>query len=161
VIAICNSSPLIALLSIEGINILSQLFKKVIIPEAVYREVFISKIGHEDLNKAQFLEVKRVKDKKLVKLLRMQLDYGESEVIALALEQEINRVIIDDKQARKIAEELGLKVIGTLGVLILAKEKQIIKEVRPLILTMMEKINFRISKAVLNRALEILGEEII
>ncbi|HDK27372.1 MAG TPA: DUF3368 domain-containing protein [Candidatus Atribacteria bacterium] len=79
--------------------------------------------------------------------------------MALALEKGIDRVIIDDKQARKVADKLGLKVIGTLGILILAKEKQVIKEVRPLVLSMMEKINFRIDRALLNKILGILNEK--
>lgn len=75
------------------------------------------------------------------------------------MEKGIDRVIIDDKQARKVADKLGLKVIGTLGILILAKEKQVIKEVRPLVLSMMEKINFRIDRALLNKILGILNEK--
>ena len=73
--------------------------------------------------------------------------------------QGIDRVIIDDKQARKIADKQGLKVIGTLGILMLAKKKQIIKEVSPLILNIMENINFRISERILNKALEFVGEK--
>jgi len=107
------------------------------------------------------LQIEKVTDRKMVKLLKMQLGYGESEVIALALEKGIDRVIIDDKQARKVADKLGLKVIGTLGILILAKEKQVIKEVRPLVLSMMEKINFRIDRALLNKILGILNEKFI
>ena len=88
-IAICNSSPLISLLSIKRIDILKKLFDKIIIPEVVYKEVFNSKVGGGDLKRSRFLKVEKVKDKKFVKLLRMQLDYGESEVITLAIEQGI------------------------------------------------------------------------
>jgi len=131
------------------------------IPEAVYNEVFNKKVSNLDLKKTKFLQIEKVTDRKMVKLLKMQLGYGESEVIALALEKGIDRVIIDDKQARKVADKLGLKVIGTLGILILAKEKQVIKEVRPLVLSMMEKINFRIDRALLNKILGILNEKFI
>lgn len=155
-IVICNSSPLIALLSIKRLDILNKLFKKVIVPEAVYREVFKAK---SILETSKIFQIEQVKDKNLVKLLRMHLDCGESEAIALAIEQGIDRVIIDDKQARKIADKQGLKVIGTLGILMLAKKKQIIKEVRPLILNIMENINFRISERILNKALEFVGEK--
>lgn len=48
-----------------------------------------------------------------------------------------------------------------MGILILAKEKQAIKEVRPLVLSMMEKINFRIDRALLNKILGILNEKLI
>jgi len=159
VIVISNSSALISLLGVEKLDILGKLFETVMIPEAVYNEVFNKKVSNLDLKKTKFLQIEKVTDRKMVKLLKMQLGYGESEVIALALEKGIDRVIIDDKQARKVADKLGLKVIGTLGILILAKEKQVIKEVRPLVLSMMEKINFRIDRALLNKILGILNEK--
>jgi len=159
VIVISDSSALISLLSVEKLDILGKLFETVMIPEAVYNEVFNKKVSNLDLKKTKFLQIEKVTDRKMVKLLKMQLGYGESEVIALALEKGIDRVIIDDKQARKVADKLGLKVIGTLGILILAKEKQVIKEVRPLVLSMMEKINFRIDRALLNKILGILNEK--
>ena len=155
-IVISDSSALISLLGVEKLDILGKLFETVMIPEAVYNEVFNKKVSNLDLKKTKFLQIEKVTDRKMVKLLKMQLGYGESEVIALALEKGIDRVIIDDKQARKVADKLGLKVIGTLGILILAKEKQVIKEVRPLVLSMMEKINFR---ALLNKILGILNEK--
>ena len=158
-IVISDSSALISLLSVEKLDILGKLFETVMIPEVVYNEVFNKKVSNLDLKKTKFLQIEKVTDRKMVKLLKMQLDYGESEVIALALEKGIDRVIIDDKQARKVADKLGLKVIGTLGILILAKEKQVIKEVRPLVLSMMEKINFRIDRALLNKILGILNEK--
>jgi len=161
VIVISDSSALISLLSVEKLDILGKLFETVMIPEAVYNEVFNKKVSNLDLKKTKFLQIEKVTDRKMVKLLKMQLGYGESEVIALALEKGIDRVIIDDKQARKVADKLGLKVIGTLGILILAKEKQVIKEVRPLVLSMMEKINFRIDRALLNKILGILNEKFI
>jgi len=159
VVVISDSSPLISLLSVEKLDILGKLFETVMIPEVVYNEVFNKKVSNLDLKKTKFLQIEKVTDRKMVKLLKMQLGYGESEVIALALEKGIDRVIIDDKQARKVADKLGLKVIGTLGILILAKEKQVIKEVRPLVLSMMEKINFRIDRALLNKILGILNEK--
>jgi len=161
VIVISDSSALISLLSVEKLDILGKLFETVMIPEAVYNEVFNKKVSNLDLKKTKFLQIEKVTDRKMVKLLKMQLGYGESEVIALALEKGIDRVIIDDKQARKVADKLGLKVIGTLGILILAQEKQVIKEVRPLVLSMMEKINFRIDRALLNKILGILNEKFI
>ena len=159
-IVISDSSALISL-GVEKLDILGKLFETVMIPEAVYNEVFNKKVSNLDLKKTKFLQIEKVTDRKMVKLLKMQLGYGESEVIALALEKGIDRVIIDDKQARKVADKLGLKVIGTLGILILAKEKQVIKEVRPLVLSMMEKINFRIDRALLNKILGILNEKSI
>jgi len=84
-----------------------------------------------------------------------------SEVIAFALENGIDRVILDDKQARKIPEKQELKVIGTLGILILAKEKGIVKEVRSLIVQMRKHINLRISQEIVNKVLSMLDEPLL
>ena len=154
-IVICDSSPLIALFALEKIDLLDRLFDKVIILEAVFNEVF----SYEKLSVPNFLIKEKVIDKNLIDSLSIRLDYGESEVIALALEKKIERVLIDDKAARKIAHSLGLKVIGTLGLLILAKEKQFINEIKPLMLKLIEKIAFRIGKKVLNMALEKVNEK--
>ncbi len=158
-IVVCNSSPIIALASVNKLNILKTLFSKVIIPKAVYQEVF--EVKNKEIPKQNFIEVKEVKNKSLVKVLNLYLDLGESEVIAYALENEIERVILDDKQARKIAEKQGLKVIGTLGILILAKEKGIISEVKSLIVQMRDRVNFRISDDLINKVLSILKEPLI
>ncbi len=148
-IVICNSSPLIAFDCINRIDILQKLFDTIIIPEAVYSEVYLK--ADKNITCPDFIRVEKVKDNNNVKLLELQLDRGESEVIALAIEKEIQKVIIDDKQARQIADRMGLKVIGVIGVLILAKEKNIITEIKPLILKMKEKIDFRIDTKLLNK----------
>ncbi len=155
---ISNSSPLIALSTLEKLDILKTLFGNIIIPEAVYDEVFTR--GFDKVSVPGFLAIEKISDKNLMVSLEMQIGYGESEVIALALERKITRVLIDDKQARKIAENLGLKVMGTLGVLILAKEKQLIKDIKPLVLELIEKINFRIDRNVLNKALRLVNEKL-
>ena len=67
-------------------------------------------------------------------------------------------IILDDKNARKIAADLGIKVIGTLGLLILAKQKGFLTEVRPIMAQIIERVNFRIAPSVLNRALSLIDE---
>ena len=158
-IVVCNSSPIIALASVNRLDILKKLFSEILIPQAVYEEVFA--IANKEIPKADFIKVRKVKNKNLVKVLNLYLDVGESEVIAFALEKGIDRVILDDKQARKIAEKQGLKVIGTLGILILAKEKSIVEEVRSLIIQMKKRINFRISQEIVNKVLSMLDEPLL
>jgi len=92
VVVISDSSALISLLSVEKLDILGKLFETVMIPEVVYNEVFNKKVSNLDLKKTKFLQIEKVIDRKMVKLLKMQLGYGESEVIALALEKGIDRV---------------------------------------------------------------------
>ncbi len=158
-IIVCNSSPIIALTSVNRLDILNELFSDVLIPQAVYDEVFLMK--NKATPKADFIKVRQVENKNLVNVLNLYLDLGESEVIAFALENGIDRVILDDKQARKIAEKQGLKLIGTVGILILAKEKGIVNEVRPLIVQMRKRINFRISQEIVNKVLSMLNESIL
>ncbi len=156
---VCNSSPLIAFQSIDGLHILKQLFGTILIPEAVYAEVFSKQKACVSRDVVpNFITVKTVSDRNLVKTLEMQLDRGESEAVVLAIETGVNSVLIDDKPARQVADRLGLKVVGVVGILILAKQKRIIPEVRPLITEMMEKINFRIDKSLLNKVLNIVNE---
>lgn len=69
------------------------------------------------------------------------------------MEQRCSLIILDDKEARETAARLDLKVIGTLGVLLLAKKRGVIKQVGPLIHQMMENVSFRIAPKVLRAAL--------
>lgn len=154
-IVVSDSSPLIALLSVDRIELLERLFSDVLIPPAVHDEVFGS---GRIIVIPNFIQVENPRSETSVRFLRMSLHSGESEAITLALDKNVNRIVLDDKQARETADRLGLRVIGTLGVLILAKEKGILSEVRPLIVQMMERISFRIAPAVLNRALVYLNE---
>lgn len=73
------------------------------------------------------------------------------------MESEDIFVILDDRNARRIAEQLSLKVIGTVGMLLRAKQKGVITEIKPL-LTALNQADFRISEAIVQKALRIAGE---
>ena len=88
--------------------------------------------------------IETVKDKYRQQLLEMQIDKGESSAIALALEMEDCTIILDDYKARKIADKLGLKFTGTIGVIIKAKLNGIIPSIKP-ILEKIKKTDFRLS----------------
>jgi uncharacterized protein len=88
---------------------------------------------------------------KLIELERI-LDKGEASAIALALEINSSLIIIDEKKGRKIAKSLNLEVIGSLKVLLIAKQKGMIKAIHPLIQEL-EGQNFRFSKALVEQAL--------
>ena len=90
-IVVANSSVLIALCRIGMLNLLHQKFPEgIFIPEAVRYEVVESgrgQPGSEEVSSSLWIKVKKVKDEKLVSLLRMELDQGEAEAIVLANEQ--------------------------------------------------------------------------
>ena len=156
-IVVSDSSPLIALSSVDRLDLMQRLFDTVIIPVSVRDEVMgtAAKIAEE---LPTFIHVESVVAELPVRFLKMNLHAGESEAIALALERGIQGIILDDKLAREIAAELGLKVIGTLGLLILAKRKGFLSEVRPVMAQIIERVNFRIAPSVLNRALSLIEE---
>jgi len=86
------------------------------------------------------------------------VDKGEAEMITLAEEMNAEAVLIDDLKARKIAKLRGLNVIGTIGVLLDAKEKGVIKELKPLLDELIEK-RIRIRRELYDHALELANEK--
>lgn len=156
-IVVSDSSPLIALSSVNRLDLMQLLFDTVIIPVSVRDEV-MSTAAKIAVELPAFIHVEAVVAELPVRFLKMNLHAGESEAIAIALERGIQSIILDDKQAREIAAELGLKVIGTLGLLILAKRKGFLSEVRPVMAQIIERVNFRIAPSVLNRALSLIDE---
>ena len=121
---VSNSTPLIHLAKIDKLDLLKEFFGEVFIPEAVYRECVLEGKGSEDsepIEKADWIKVVRIKDETLKKSLMLELDEGESEAIVLALEVNSELLLIDDYDGREIARALGLKVTGTIGVLLKAK----------------------------------------
>lgn len=130
---------------IGQLNILPQLFGKIIIPEAVYYEVVIrgsGKAGAEEVKNADWIENQKVKNELAVRAFRINLGFGESEVIALANECQADFIILDDWKARQTAEELELPVIGTIAILQKAVEKGIIENL-PTVLENLRNAGFR------------------
>lgn len=126
---VSNSSPLIHLARIGRLELLRDFFKNVLIPEEVYKECVIDGKDREDANKirdASWILVSRIENIALKKALNTFLDKGESEAIALALQEEADLILLDDYEAREFARIYNLKITGTIGVLIKAKDKGII-----------------------------------
>lgn len=99
-----------------------------------------------------------MENRKAVEYLELMIDGGETETIVLAEEINADAVLIDDLKARRIANLRRLNVIGTIGVLLDAKEKGIIKELKPLLDKLM-KNKIRISKELYDHALELAYEK--
>lgn len=133
---------------IGRLDILPQVFFPVIIPFAVESEVGLS---------AEWLTVQAVKNLAVVATLKTQIDAGEAEAIALAMEIEDVFIILDDRNARRIAQQIGLKVIGIVGMLLRAKQNSVIAEIKPL-LTALEAADFRIAEPLVQNALRLPGE---
>ena len=136
-----NTSPWIALSICGQINLLQKFFREVYIPIAVKEEILAGGklgIGVKELKTSPWIKIERVSDPHKVKLL-YELEQGEAEVIVLAKERGINKVLIDEKIARLQAKVLGLEVLGTLGLLLRAKKEGLLPAIRPLIQKMRDE----------------------
>ena len=154
---VSDTSPVISLVSIDRLDILEKLFKKIIIPRAVWNE-FTAFENEVETDKLKRFFSERVADISQTNNLLPIMDLGESEAIILYNEIKADFLIIDDLKARQIAEELGVNCVGTLGILFKAKEKGLIKELRTLFIKLIEN-NRYYSKIILNKLLDLSAEK--
>ncbi len=117
-IVVSNASPLVGLASIRQLDLLKQLYGKVHIPEAVWREVVINGAGQPgstEVENAGWIKRHQVANTRLVQSLLQYLDEGESEAIALAVELRAELLIIDERLGRDTARHFGLNFTGLIG----------------------------------------------
>lgn len=148
-IVVSDTSVISALLSIDKLELLSQLYGKVIIPQVVWDELErLRAFGYDlsPLENTQWLEIIDPKDKELETRLNEVLDKGESAAIALSKEVNPDFLAIDEKKGREIAQSMGIPIIGVIGILIVAKRQTIIQEVKPLLDSLISEAGFRISR---------------
>jgi len=149
-----DSSALVALSIMDRLDLLESIFGKVYVPQAVYDEVTIS-------YKPQSLKLKNyLKDKiATVDLNITQMGLGQGELEAIALYKHLNSdfLLIDDRRAKKFAQLNSVNVIGSLGVMILAKERGLITLIRDDVEKLISSDVF-ISENLINRVLASVGE---
>lgn len=134
-IIVADSSPLIALAIIDQLRLLPQLYRQVLAPPTVWHEVTIQGAGLPGalaVSQVNWLDI-QVPDPTSVEPLSILLDQGEAEAIALAKSISASSVLLDDAQARRVAERLKIPRIGTLGILRRAKRAGFISEIKPYI----------------------------
>jgi len=148
---VLNSSIIIALDKVSKLDILKYIFDEIYIPRAVYYEVA------KRHKIPEWIKVADIKNEAFLQILRDKLGKGESEAIILALEIKADLVGLDDLNARKIAKKLGINVIGTVGIILLAKKKGIIKELKP-VLEKLRKKGFYLDEELINKVLKETGE---
>ena len=157
---IINTSPLISLSIIEKLDILPALFEEIYIPMAVFQEAVIlgkGKYGSVDIENAIWLKKTEITNTHLRDSIALSLDYGESEVITLAKEMEISTVIIDEYAERRFAKMFNLNVVGTLGILLKAKEKGLIQHIKPF-MELLLKYKRHIDKNLFEKILRLANE---
>ncbi len=123
---VINTGPLLAMIAgIGNLLFLEQMYKRVLVPFEVCREIEAggsSGFGVNEFRMAEFIE-KRPTPLKIPSFLRNTLDIGEASVIQYALDENIQTVCIDEAMGRRIARLNGLSLTGSIGVLIRAKQE--------------------------------------
>ena len=156
--AVLNSSVIIALSTLGYLNKLRPLFKEILIAKAVFDEICSAGqglIGERELQEAvktNLIGVREVKNRLLVNAILDPLAMGEAETIALASEEKVDYIVLDDKLARRRAKAMKLNVVGTLRILRLMYDSKLIGKSE--IIKALEKLRetgFRISEDVVNK----------
>lgn len=160
-IVVSNASPLINLARIGRLLLLRDLYGQLTIPEAVWNEVVIEgkdQPGVSEIEAATWIRRKVVTDNQLVRILQQDLDDGEAEAIALAVEEEADLLLMDERIGRESANHLGLRYVGLVGVLVEAKSKALVREIKPLLDALRDIAGFRLSEDLYSRVLKDQGE---
>jgi predicted nucleic acid-binding protein len=155
VLVVADSSPLIYLSRVGLLHVLPALFGEVVVPRTVWHEAVErrpSAPGIEMLRQASWLQV--VDERSAVDL---GLDPGETAAILEAEATGADLLLIDERAGRKVAQERGLRVRGTLGVLVQARQSGVFPALKPVLDTLVAE-GFRIAPALVRAALAHVGE---
>jgi predicted nucleic acid-binding protein len=155
-VIVCDAGPLIVLLKTNKLSILKDLFGTVNVPTAVYSEITVKEWEKALFSKIEWINPLKVKKDNDYKLLEQLVDKGEAEAIILAKELK-SPLLADDAKARKYAILLNVEVIGTLGLLKLAKTRGVIPSVKAAIRDMLAE-GYYIDGRLIAKLLDDVGE---
>lgn len=162
--AVSNSSPLIHLAASGNFALLHEFYEEVWIPPAVWREVVEEgrqRPGAAEVRDAAeqgWTRVVSLHDDLLVKSLRRELDEGEAEAIALAVQERPDIVLLDETEARQAAQVYGLMKTGVVGLLIRARLHGKVAALRDELDRLRDEAGFWIDDSLYHAALEAAGE---
>ena len=148
-IIIPDTSCLIFLEKIGEIQILKELYSRVVTTNEITKEYIYSL--------PKWIKISDAREKQYQKVLEQIVDKGEASIMVLALETAESVVAIDDLKARKLAKSLDLQITGTLGIIVKAKKAGLIKSTKECI-TKLREVDFRISEKIAKEITKLSGE---
>lgn len=130
-IVVSDTTPIISLLKIKRLILLEKLFGEVLIPNCVYEELTNDERFQEEakiINNVPYIKAVSVSNPEAVRILKMAtgLDQGESEAIVLTDELKADILLMDEAKGRTISGQMGITIMGTIGLLISAYEDKLI-----------------------------------
>lgn len=146
-IVVSNTSPLTNLATIGLFPLLYKLYGHLYIAEGVWRELNAYNQpwpGSQNVANASWIKRLEPSNQDTIIALRRDLDQGEAETIALALELQADIVLLDERDGRYAAERFGLSVVGVLGILLEAKAKNYVNQVEPHLMALRQQAGFYI-----------------
>lgn len=163
-IIVSDTSPLSGLAIAGYLSLLEQIYGEVIIPVAVANELRQGGQNDPRITEAlalDWIEIQQPQDLALVENLQADhnLDRGESEAIALALELKADELLIDERLGRREASRLGLSITGLLGILLVAKRRGLVVAIRPIVDILINEAGFRVSSQLYAEVLALAGED--
>jgi predicted nucleic acid-binding protein len=161
VIVVSNTSPITNLAAIGQLDLLFHLYEEIIIPDAVWdelRSMGRDWPGTQEVRSASWITQRSATNTPLVELLTRDLDRGEAEAIALALEIGAELLLLDEREGRRAAKRLGLAVIGILGILLDAKRHGCLSAVRPLLASLQQEAGFYLTDSLVRLVLDLAEE---
>lgn len=153
---VSNTSPLTNLAAIGHLHLLPLLFGRIEIADSVWNELHAggqSWPGRDELAEASWVARHTPDNRSLIRALQRDLDAGESESIALALELGADLILLDEKEGRRMAQYQGLKPMGVVGVLLLAKRRRLLRSVKPCLDALRNDAGFWLGQSVYDLAL--------
>lgn len=137
---VSNTTPVISLLKLDRLQILKDLYGEIYIPQEVFNEIEAGKNKefYSNLSKFGWIKIEKIQNESSLSYF-LDLDKGEAEAIVLATEKKADLIILDETLGRFHAKHAGLKVTGTIGILLKAKQLGYIVELKPLLLELRTK----------------------
>ena len=158
---VSNTSPILNLAAIGEEGLLEGLYGRVLVPPAVEQEIRrlpTTRSRFAAVTLPAFVTVVAVQNTPLATALKLQLDPGEAEAIALAVEQQATRLLVDEHRGRTVAKRMGVPTLGCFGILLEAKQRGLVREIRPLIQKLETEAGFWVGEALRAQFLSTLGE---
>ena len=146
---VSNTSPILNLAIIGELSLLRDQFGEILIPGAVLEELRVEESlpGSQvvrDAIKDGWIRIEAVKQYPLVRAMQRDLDKGEAEAIALAMQVNAGWVLMDERDGRKAARSMKLKVVGVLGILLKARREGRLRSLKKDMDRLREKASFYI-----------------
>jgi uncharacterized protein len=160
-LVISDTSPIINLAAIGYLHLLPDLFGEIVIPKAVFQEIVIDGAGEsgaDEIQSATWIRVVKSKNRVLLKKISNSLDAGESEAIVIDIELKADYLLMDERLGRQIANDYGIKLLGVLGILLRAKNVQLIQSVSELMDKLRDEAGFFIHQNLYKQVKELAGE---